>query len=72
MSAHASPYRNKIFAPSSMSANDRPFINEFKYKKDDLGLRKSQKKCVYRYHWFKYLCVCIFHLSLMLILLNLL
>lgn len=43
MPAHASPYCNKMFAPSSMSANDRPFINEFKYKKDDLGLRKIQK-----------------------------
>lgn len=46
MSAHASPYRNKIFAPSSMSANDRPFINEFKYKKGDLGLTKLQKVCL--------------------------
>lgn len=43
MPAHAFPYCNKMFAPSSMSGNDRPFVNEFKYKKDDLSLRKIQK-----------------------------
>ena len=40
MPAHASPYCDKMFAPSSMPANDRSFINEFKYTKDDLGLEK--------------------------------
>lgn len=40
MPAHASPYCDKMLAPSSMSANDRPFIDELKYTKDDLGLGK--------------------------------
>lgn len=40
MPAHASPYCDKMLAPRSMSANDRPFTNEFKYTKDDLGLGK--------------------------------
>lgn len=28
------------------------------------------KKCIYRYHWFKYLCACSFHLSAKFILLT--
>lgn len=41
MPAHESPYCDKMLIPQcSMSANDRPFINEFKYIKDDLGLEK--------------------------------
>lgn len=57
MPAHASPYCNKMFAPSSMSANDRPFINEFKYKKDDLGLRKTQKMYLHISHVKIFICV---------------
>lgn len=43
MPAHVSHYCDKMLTPSSMSANDRPFINESKYTKDDLSLGKIRK-----------------------------
>lgn len=40
MPAHESPSCGEVLTPSSMSANDGPFITEFKYTKDDLCLEK--------------------------------
>lgn len=40
MPAHESPSCCEMLTPSSMSANDVPFITEFKYTKDDLPLEK--------------------------------
>lgn len=43
MPAHASSYCDIMLAPNLMSANDRPFTNEFQYKNDDLDIRKICK-----------------------------
>lgn len=40
MLAHASPYCDKMLACNAMSATGRRFINEFRYTKDDLGVRQ--------------------------------